>query len=135
MDELFGNGGNDVLRGGNGNDSLNGGFGEDVLRGGAGDDWLHGGRGNDILVGEGGADTFVFESGGDFDRIQGFVATGPGQDVLDLSGLNSVTSWNDLSNNHMAAVGNNVRIDGLNGDVILLVNVSILDLDAGDFVF
>ncbi|WP_191964772.1 hypothetical protein [Synechococcus sp. RSCCF101] len=71
--ELFGNGGNDVLIGRAGNDLLDGGadndrlvsgLGNDTLRGGSGDDWLIvSGRYNDsdrnVLNGGAGSDTFV----------------------------------------------------------------------------
>ncbi len=134
-DQLYGGSGSDVLRGGAGNDGLRGGAGNDLLRGDSGKDWLRGGKGNDILFGDQGQDTFAFITGDDVDRIKDFDAIGGYHDVLDLSGLASVAGWNDLRNNHMSARGNDVVIDGLNGDKIILENVSLASLDAGDFIF
>ena len=36
---------------------------------------------------------------------------------------------------HMKQIGKDVFIDGLNGDSILLKNVKMAALDAGDFLF
>lgn len=71
VDEIYGNGrnevfygreGNDILVGGGGNDKLYGGADDDTLRGGDGKDMLYGGGGQDDLYGGAGADLFVFKS-------------------------------------------------------------------------
>lgn len=57
--ELYGGGGNDVLRGGRADDLIFGGLGRDQLFGGPGDDFLDGGEGRDLLFGQAGSDTLV----------------------------------------------------------------------------
>jgi Ca2+-binding RTX toxin-like protein len=64
-DDLFGQGGNDLLFGNVGNDRLFGGGGNDGLRGEEGDDLLIGGGGNDDLRGGFGADTVEGGEGDD----------------------------------------------------------------------
>lgn len=143
-DVLNGNKGDDHLNGGRGFDELNGGLGDDTLLGLRGRDTLDGDRGNDTLrggamrdeiTGGKGQDTFVFKTGDDKDVIMDFDAKGLAHDVIDLHDLASITSWNDLSNNHMSEVSGGVRIDGGGGDVIKLIGVDIDDLDSGDFIF
>lgn len=80
-------------------------------------------------------DTFVFGTGDGLDVITDFVARGGQHDILDLSALTSIVSFEDLMQNHVAQQGDNVLIDGLNGDDILLKNIKLSDLDAGDFRF
>lgn len=122
---LFGNAGANLLKGAGGKDTLSGGAGKDRLDGGTGDD---------LMTGGGGVDRFVFSTGYDRDRIVDFKAAGSLHDVLDISGLRSVTSFTDLRDNHMVQSGRDVVIDGLNGDVLTLKNVRIADLDQGDFL-
>jgi Ca2+-binding RTX toxin-like protein len=63
-DQLFGDGGNDLIFGGDGWDQLLGGAGNDRLFGGKGNDLLVGGAGNDMLFGEEGSDVFQFGATG-----------------------------------------------------------------------
>ncbi len=91
--------------------------------------------GNDVMTGKGGSDTFMFSKGDDRDLIKDFDAKGEDHDILNIATLDSIVSFKDLKKNHADQVGNNVVIDGLNGDRITLVNVKIANLDAGDFVF
>ena len=143
-DTIYGKQGNDLLLGGNGHDDLYGGRGNDKLKGLDGNDYLNGssgadifrgGRGRDEIFGGGGEDTFRFQTGDEKDVIVDFDATGVNHDVVDLSGLASITGWNDLKNNHMTGDHMGVLIDGGNGDVIRLRDVDLADLDSGDFVF
>ena len=101
-DVLLGNGGDDILFGSEGNDFIDGGAGEDSL--------LSGGifGGNDFLIGGSGADTFslidVADGVTSHDVIADFEQ---GKDVLDISGLTGVTSFEDLfittnDNGHVA---------------------------------
>ena len=143
-DSLYGNRGADILKGGGGNDRLLGGSGrdklfghdgDDVLLGGNSNDRLFGGTGDDVLAGGKHADLFVFKTGWDRDTITDFDAKGRDHDRLDLRDLVSVRNWNDLKNNHLEVDGDDVVINGRNGDVIVLQNVALSDLDRGDFVF
>ncbi|MDO6962856.1 calcium-binding protein [Rhizobium alvei] len=115
-------------------DVFNGTNGNNTLTGTQGADRFLGMGGNDTLKGLGGIDTFTFRTGDDKDRIIGFDAVGSDHDIINLAGLNSVTSWNDLKNNHMTRSGADVVINGLNGDTITLSGVKLTDLDKGDFV-
>lgn len=121
-DHLKGNDGNDFLRGGKGYDRLNGHDGDDILRGE---------KGNDVLIGGAGSDTFQFWTGHDSDKITDFEAG----DIVDLSQLDSVADWNDLTTVHMSQDGNNVVIDGENGDILTLKNVDMGTLSESDFIF
>lgn len=134
-DKLYGGAGNDILSGNEGNDSLNGESGNDRLSGGDGADKLSGGAGTDILSGQGGIDTFVFKTKDAIDTIRDFDAVGSDHDFIDLSGLASITGFADLKAHHMTTVGTSVVIDGGNGDKLILENVKLATLDAGDFLF
>lgn len=109
--------------------------GDDRLTGRAGADVIDGGRGRDLLTGGGGGDTFVFATGYGRDRITDFAAAGADHDVIDLSKLQSVTSYADLRKNHMSSSHGDVVIDGGKGDVLVLDNTSIKGFDANDFQF
>ena len=85
--------GRDTLDGNSGNDRLIGGEGRDTLGGGEGDDWLSGGTGTDTLTGGAGADTFVYFAGHGSDTITDFT---DGEDVIDLSLLDSISGFDDL---------------------------------------
>ncbi|WP_275789325.1 beta strand repeat-containing protein [Pararhizobium gei] len=121
-----GNGLANQLHGNSAANSINGLSGNDMI-------WGHAGA--DILTGGAGADQFVFNKGDGKDIITDFAATGSIHDRLDLSGLDSITSYADLVSNHMTRSGSDVFINGLNGDSILLKNVTLAALDAGDFLF
>lgn len=114
------------MHGNSGANKINGMAGNDIL-------WGHGGA--DILTGGAGADQFVFATKDGKDTITDFAATGSSHDILDLTGLASITDYKDLVQHHMKQDGNDVVIDGLNGDSILLKNVKMAALDAGDFLF
>ena len=119
-----------TIEGGDGADNLEGLGGNDSLSGGAGEDWLDGGAGNDVLTGGADADVFVFEAGHGNDTITDFE---DGTDIIDLSALDGITQFNDLT---IADDGNgNVVITTSTGNTITLTGVSSEDLDADDFVF
>ena len=146
FDRLFGGEGNDIGFGGaqndalfgeSGNDRLYGQSGNDRLYGGAGFDTLEGGGGNDLHFGNFNADTFVFvDIAGGFghDTISDFAATNV-YEKIDLSGVNSIVNFTDLSNNHLRQVGADVRIDAGGGNTITLLDVNQSDLDTTDFIF
>ena len=130
---LRGENGFDYLRGFAGNDRLFGGNGNDQLIGDTGSDLLDGGAGNDRLEGGANSDVFVFANGFGRDTIVDFDAVDVGEKI-DLSAVVAITSFSDLSANHLAQVGANAVItDG--GNTITLNNVLIGDLDANDFIF
>ena len=130
-DALYGEEGDDTIEGGSGNDRLFGGEGDDVLDGGTGDDLLVGDEGNDELTGGAGADTFVFGPDNGSDWITDF---GDGEDVIDLSGLEGISGFDDL---HLWSFGTAAVIDltSRGGGRIWLQDTDVSDLDAADFVF
>lgn len=131
-DVLEGGAGKDTLSGGNGEDTLLGGNGKDDLKGGGKSDVLDGGGDNDTMNGGGDSDLFVFSEGDD--EIKDFDANDD-DEKIDLSGVGSINGFSDLSNNHMAQVGNDVVIDDLGGNTLTLLGVDLADLDKIDFVF
>ncbi|MFT7594457.1 MAG: hypothetical protein ACI8R4_001778 [Paracoccaceae bacterium] len=133
-DTLRGNIGRDSLLGNKGADKLFGGNGNDTLKGGNGNDLLSGDSGADVLIGNGGSDVFRFKDGFDTDTITGFEALNDAEKI-DLSRVTSVIGFFDLKTNHMVQSGADVVIDALGGDTITLVNISLADLTAVDFVF
>ena len=132
-DALYGEEGDDILDGGTGPDRLFGGEGDDELTGGDGgyNDLLVGGEGNDKLTGGAGADNFVFGLNHGSDWITDF---GDGADVIDLSGLEGISGFDDL---HVWSLGTAAVVDLTNqgGGSIWLQDTDVSDLDAADFVF
>lgn len=100
------------------------------LLGGGGNDTLNGMGGNDVLFGEAGNDVFVFTSGGGSDVIGDFTR---GQDRIDLSAL-GITGLGQISGGFVQD-GNVGAILLASGDVIVLHNVQMGTLTAGDFIF
>ncbi len=133
-DRLFGGGQDDALFGQLGNDILMGGEGNDRLSGGAGFDRLEGGNGNDTLTGNFNWDVFVFRDGFGNDTITDFDAHNVFERI-DLSDVAAITGFDDLAANHMRQVGSNVLIEDHLGNSITLLEVSLADLDATDFLF
>jgi Ca2+-binding RTX toxin-like protein len=117
------------------NNTITGNVGDNRLSGGAGADILAGGRGDDILTGGTGHDRFVFATGDDRDRINGFAGRGASNDRIDLSDVAAITGFADLKAHHMTQIGINVVINAGQGDVIVLADVRLASLDAGDFLF
>ncbi len=143
LDRLFGCSGDDLMRGeagtdalfgGRGDDTLEGGDGNDILIGHAGFDVLNGGAGNDILIGSFNADVFIFAGQFGSDQIRDFESRNPFEKI-DLSGVASITNFDDLSRNHMRQIDTGVLIDAGEGNRLLLKGVDISDLDPSDFVF
>jgi Ca2+-binding RTX toxin-like protein len=117
--------------GNTGADTLNGGEGADRVEGGRGADVLTGGTGADTLIGGADADRFVFATGFGADRVADFMID---IDVIDLTGLDVVTSFADLVTNFLRQDGRNVVIDTGVGDVLTLADVRLAALDAADFL-
>ena len=104
----------------------------DRITGNGGRNTLDGGAGNDILTGGAGADHFIFSGNFGRDRISDFLE---GADRIDLRGVSSITSFRDLTRNHLTTSGDDLRIDAGGGNVITLLNVDRSDLSASDFLF
>ena len=130
---LLGNGAANQLTGLGGHDRLTGGAGNDQLDGGTGNDTLSGGTGNDTLTGGSGRDSFVFATGNGRDRVMDMVSIGTSSDRIDLRDLMAVTSYSDLTLNHMVQAGANVEIRA-GTDVLVLVGKTLAQLDSTDFL-
>ena len=132
-DILHGDAGADTLKGGDGNDLLRGYSQNDYLVGGTGSDTLNGGSGNDRLSGDSGADVFVFRGNFGDDIVVDFNRNTAGERI-DISSISSITSFNDLKNNHMTQSGSRTIIDDGKGNTITLYNVDMNTLVADDFL-
>lgn len=131
-DNVDGGSGSDELRGGGGKDTVDGGSGNDTLFGGGGRDTIDGGSGNDTLTGGGGGDVFVFSGGNDV--VTDFNLAS-GSEVVDLSGVGSITSFADLQANHLfISNGDAVIADGF-GNSITLDGIDPYALTASEFIF
>ncbi|MCB9994576.1 MAG: hypothetical protein H6873_13080 [Hyphomicrobiaceae bacterium] len=108
---------------------------DNLIMGNRGQNSLEGRLGDDTLKGGKQVDTFVFKTGWEHDTVLDFHATGAAHDIIDISGLGSVTGWNDLKHHHLTQVGKDVVLDGLNGDILTLRNVQLANLDKADFIF
>ncbi|MCH9806533.1 MAG: peroxidase [Alphaproteobacteria bacterium] len=146
-DRLFGDSGQDRLFGDQGIDRLYGDAGSDKMYGGADRDYLYGGAGNDRIYGQGGNDKI--DGGSGFDKLYG----GAGRDEFNMGhnmGTDQVYGFNinqDKLNigshfHSMQQVYNNAYdsrsgavIDFGGGDKVLLVGISLSDLDATNFKF
>lgn len=116
--------------GGDGSDIITGNFGKNRLKGNAGEDILDGLAGKDFLVGGADADQFVFGDGYGKDRIKDFQH---GVDRIDLSATD-LTSFDDvlaISSQHRSNVF--ITVDA--GDILILKNIHLSDLDQFDFLF
>ena len=117
--QVFGDGGPDVVATGGGDDVVSGGDGADVLLGGAGNDTVLGGVGADNLSGGSGADVFAFNAN-DFvgdgviaDFVTDFV---PGVDKIELSGF----GISDSSSIDFVTVPSGVALNLGNGRFVVL---------------
>lgn len=126
--------GSDIVEGGGGNDSLRGSNeGDDTLRGGDGEDNLSGGSGENLLTGGADGDVFRFLFIGTVTTVTDFTA---GEDMMHLVGFSDFADFMADA----TAVGGDVRFsrdnDYLNYTATLILeNVALADLDAGDFLF
>ncbi|MHC4050467.1 VCBS domain-containing protein [Bradyrhizobium sp. 25ACV] len=130
--------GHDTLLGGvtnvagsNFNDTITGSGGNDQLFGNGGNDLLSGGAGNDGLNGGIGADTFVYATGGGADTIGDFLQTDA--DKIDLTGIPGVSTLADIQA-LSTQQGPNTVINFGNGDTLTLLNVTLSNLTAADFI-
>jgi len=98
------------------------------LRGGAGNDRLRGDHGDDTLIGGDGHDRFIFDLQGDTDTVKDYQDE---VDRLDFTNFN-LAGFDELMS-HAAQVGGNTVFTMAGGEVVILENVLISVLDAGDF--
>lgn len=106
-----------------------GGGGNDVLRGGAGDDWLQGAADNDVLHGGAGRDSFIFDAWDSDDRILDFTS---GVDRILLRGVDPATVWVNPGRSAAGVAGIEINY-GIGGNAVFLENVP--SIAAGDIVF
>lgn len=133
-DHIMGSVGNDALMGGTEHDTIEGGHGRDRLEGQGGFDRLNGGMGNDVISGGRQADTFIFDNNFGNDRITDFDVANR-HERIDLSGVDAITSFDDLMANHVSQANGHALISDGAGNTIRLDNVNIDALSAGDFIF
>ena len=127
-DSLFGGNGHDSLFGGKGRDSLFGELGNDILWGGGGADSLSGGWGNDELTGGRGPDIFQFRQGDGVDTVTDFE---PGRDLISIG--YGAEAFQDLT---IRAREGGVEVSyGAGADMILLMGVTVEEIDSGSFEF
>jgi Ca2+-binding RTX toxin-like protein len=107
--------------------------GNNVISGNDGGNTLWGGKGVDILEGGKGADVFQFVKGDGKDTIVDFQASGKGQDHIDLGDFGSNLKFSSLDIEKLGK--HDVSIDFGHGDVLVLHDVNIRDIDARDFQF
>ncbi|MGL9621324.1 VCBS domain-containing protein [Bradyrhizobium sp. U531] len=124
-------GGVTSVSGSNFDDTITGSAGNDQLLGNSGNDLLGGGAGNDSLNGGTGADTFIYAVGGGADTIVDFLHADA--DKIDLTGVPGVSSLADIQA-LATQQGSNTVIDFGNGDTLTLLNVTLSNLTAADFV-
>ena len=109
--------------------SLTGSGSGNFLLGGAGADTINGKAGNDVLFGEGGADMFIFERSTGGDVIGDFAR---GVDRIDIRAF-GFASFAQLQTAFIQN-GDVGAINLGNGDLIVLHNVQMNQLAAGDFL-
>ena len=131
-DDVQGGDGNDRVFGGNGNDRVIGKAGDDTLGGGNGNDWLFGGFGDNVLTGGTGADDFVFGYGNQL--VTDFAASEGDQVHLKFV-KSSITSYQDLMENHISQRGRDVVIEDDSGFEMRLENTLVADLGHENFLF
>ncbi|WP_298241353.1 VCBS domain-containing protein [uncultured Bradyrhizobium sp.] len=119
------------VSGSNFDDTITGSAGNDQLFGNSGNDLLSGGAGNDALNGGTGADTFVYAAGGGTDTIVDFLQANA--DKIDLTGIPGVSTLADIQA-IATQQGPNTVIDFGNGDTLTLLNVTLQNLTAADFI-
>lgn len=141
-DTIDAKGGNDKIKGGEGNDAILGGEGNDKIWGDAGFDVITAGAGKDVIWGGADTDSFIFQIGGKFglgsdvDIIKDLTVEGESMDhiqLLTLDPSNIIDSFADVLK-QMKQVGDDVKIDFGNGDVLILENVDKASLTAELFL-
>lgn len=132
IEELYLTGKNDInATGSSGGNWIYGNAGANRIDGGGGFDFISGGKGKDVLTGGASSDTFHFLQGSGKDVVTDFTV---GFDEIDLSDLSGATSFADMLENHVQEKGDHLWIS-YGKDIVVLKNIAIDDLKAGDFDF
>ncbi len=126
--------GADRIRGNDGGNHLVGTDGHDRIFGGAGNDRIKGGNGNDTLNGGDGRDTFIFDSNNEgHDRITDFNSVDHIRFQVRQDEANGPRQYEDLT---FRETGHGTFVSyGDDGSTILLVGVTIDQIDPTQFVF
>jgi serralysin len=122
--------------GGSGNDTIVGNSADNELAGNIGNDFLNGGLGDDTLFGGSGTDLFVFWNAFGSDTITDYAFAGATHDVIDVSGLSLVSSFEDIMSH--AQYNGQDTIFTFGSDILTLADVSDQDwasFTADDFKF
>ncbi|HEY4942098.1 MAG TPA: ELWxxDGT repeat protein [Rhizomicrobium sp.] len=122
-----------TLTGGGNFDALYGFSGNDVLNGGGGHNILCGGAGNDTLIGGTDSDFFLFGPGDGLDTVTGFTPGDLSGDQIQLYGM-GIANFAAVQA-LMSQVGSDTVIAFDAQDHITLHNVTMSQLNAGDFLF
>jgi serralysin len=120
--------------GGSGNDTIVGNDANNELAGNIGNDRLIGALGDDVLIGGDGSDIFVYWSGFGSELIADFTVAGSMQDLIDVSGLTFVSTFDDVIG-YAAQVGIDTVFTFSSDLVLTLGAVDFLTLAADDFIF
>jgi len=135
-----------IINGTDSNDDLIGTAEGDIILSSAGDDFIYGGAGNDtletgglggndFLIGAEGEDSFVFSDVVDGESSHDVIADfHSGEDILDVSGLSGVSSFDDLfitTNDN----GNVAIFLSEDQSVTFNTLTEVEQLDASDFLF
>jgi hypothetical protein len=122
-----------LLNGGPGAEWLYGYAGNDTLNGGGGNDHIIGGTGNDTLTGGTGDDIFMFTYGDGLDTITDFTPGNASNDTISLHdyGIANFAALQPF----MSQAGSDVLIAFDDQNHITLQNVTLAQLNSGDFVF
>ena len=101
-----------------------------VIQARGGDDTVDGGGGNDILIGGNGSDRFIFGPGDGNDNIVDFAAGAGSDDVIDLRGYTTVSSFEEI----LLLASDDGAHTTLNfgGDTLFLQNVRSAQLHVED---
>lgn len=114
-----------------GKNALTGGGGDDEILGGKGNDTLNGAAGDDLLTGGKGMDRFVFHDDWGSDTVTDFH-----NDLIEISGRGEAGTFKAFLKHAEEIDGDVVYDKGGDGEnVIVLEDLSLSDLNRGDFLF
>ncbi|MEL6886679.1 MAG: calcium-binding protein [Pseudomonadota bacterium] len=134
-DDITGSFRDDLIRGGRGDDVMNGGSGIDAIFGGVGDDTLAGAR-KTSMIGGAGSDTFVFTDGNAKTKsvVRDWNHKGD-QDRIDLRDARGIDDATDLFDTHLTQTDRGLLITSDRGATLLLRDMTLADVETGDFLF